>query len=139
MAKDSVQLEGAEEFTSDLGKTIKGYPRSLREAETAVARSLASRARIRGQALGGVERKASPSIRARANAVVAGAGIPYFMGAEYGGIRYRQFATWRGNSWRGWAGSPGQMVGASVRRDSQALMDAFTSRLDDAHSVAFPD
>lgn len=138
-SKDELLVEGLDDFLRDLDTVADDYPQAVRDAAAAVAVALTVRAMWRGSRLGGVAGKAAQSLRQRANTVVGGQSAPYFMGAEYGALRYKQFESWRGNQWQGWKGSAGRIIGATIREDQRALIEAFLKNLDDAHSVAFPD
>lgn len=98
----AVEVHGLAELNRALKKVEGDTPNALRDANKKVAQTVTDKARGRATGLGGVAAHVAPSLRASAGATSAGvagggAAFPMFGGAEFGSIRYAQFAPWRGS------------------------------------------
>lgn len=107
------------------------FQKELKEAGAEVAGEVASGARGRALALGGVAAKTAPSIRAAAGFTSAGVGFggsgyPFAMGAEFGSVRFKQFKPWRGNG-----SDAGYFVYESIRDNADMIGQRYLDAVDD--------
>jgi len=140
----TVRIEGLRDFYNALRRVSDEYPATLVRANYDLAKGLVDKSRARARGEPGVARKAARSLRASRSASAAivsagGARYPYFWGAEFGALRYRQFQTWRGNQWGAWSGGPGYFLHPTIRDHAVELIEDYLSKLDRLHSQAFPD
>jgi hypothetical protein len=146
MAADDykVEVEGLKEMRRALEAAAPGLREQIKQANISVAEHVAESARSRASAMGGVAAKAAPSIRAnRTNAYAAvsggGARYPYFYGAEFGSLKYKQFKGWRGNQWTPWGDSGvGYFLHPTIRDQRQQIIDTYNAALTKAVKEAFP-
>lgn len=144
MANGSVEVLGLSDFVRDLRDVDDKYPKQVARANFDLATYLTIESKRTAAALGGVANKAAGSLRpsraARFSAISGGGPrYPYFYGAEFGALRYRQFKVWRGNQWRGWAGGPGYFLQPTIRLKSAAGLEKYMERLDQIMAEAFPE
>jgi hypothetical protein len=98
----AIEVHGLRELNRALKQVEGGTPNALRDTNKKVAQTVTTKARSNAASLGGVAAHVAPSLSAVAGATSAGvagggARYPMFGGAEFGSIRYKQFAPWRGN------------------------------------------
>lgn len=140
----TIRIEGLRDFYKALKRVSAEYPETLRKANYDLAKAVVVKSKERAKDEPGVARKAAKSLRAsRAvdSATVSGGGAryPYFYGAEFGALKYRQFQTWRGNQWGGWEGGPGYFLHPTIRDHAAELISEYFDKLDDLHKQAFPE
>lgn len=92
----SVAAPGLPEFIRRMKLSPDAVQRAEFEWERASASALVKRAKVLAHAEGSTAAKAEADIALRGTSVVFG-GRPYDMGAEFGAIVYKQFASWHGN------------------------------------------
>lgn len=140
----TVRIEGLRQFVKALNAVGDKYPDELKKANYELASAVKEAASLRAKARGGVAAKAANSLRANRGANAAtisggGARYPFFYGAEFGALRYRQFKVWRGNQWMAWDGGPGYFLHPAIREEARELIDNYMKRLEELHAEAFPD
>jgi len=144
MTGDAHRIEGLGDLARALRKIGKEYANSLRDANYELASQVVEIARQRASREPGVTEKAAQrglrALRRGKEVMVEGGGpkAPYFFGAEFGSLRYRQFQPWRGNQFT--EGSlPGYFLHPTLREDVPTLLEEYQRRLDELHREAFPD
>lgn len=114
-------------------------PKELRKANIEAAEVVATDARRRAEARGGVSRKSAPSIRAqgeqrRSKITIGGNQFPFALGAEFGSIEYKQFDPFTGNG-----SDAGYFFYPAIRETREEFMDVYEDVLDRLARRAFPD
>ena len=135
---ESVRLEGWAEFRQGLRDAPASIRRILPAAGKRLAEIVVPEAQRSARAAGGVAVKAAGSIRAGGTAaggfIASGKGQPYFMGANFGSIRYRQFDDWVGKTENDY------FMLKSVREKRPEVQDqALDIIADEIQKAAFPD
>lgn len=151
-----VRVEGLIELQRALREVDRTLPRELRKANKNAAEVVASAARRKAFALGGVAAKTAPSIRAAAEQRAAkirwgGAKYPFAGGANFGAVHdvprvtgrgrqvgWNQFATWGGNQFTG--GAKDLFIYRTLREAGVVddLVDAYDREIGDLMRRAFP-
>lgn len=127
----TIQVEGLTELNRALKRLGPEFAREMRDVNKQVASFVADDARAAAYSLGGVAAKVAPSIKMSAGTVSAGVGFggaayPMAGGAEFGSVRYKQFAPWRGNG-----PDAGYFVYPTIRRDADRIETEYTEAVDD--------
>lgn len=134
-----VRVAGLADFQRELRKVNADLPKELRKANIEAAEVVASDARRRAEARGGVSRKSAPSIKAqgeqrRSKVSIGGARFPFALGAEFGSIQYAQFDPWTGNG-----SDAGYFLYPAIRETREEFMDVYEQVIDRLSRRAFPD
>lgn len=138
VSRGAVQIRGLTEFQRALRDIDATLPKELRQANKNAAEVVAEAGRARAESLGGVARKAAPSLRAAAEQRYAkvslgGARYPFALGANFGAqhdvprvsgaaadgtvLGWNQFPEWGGNQFTGGAGDRFLYWALRARRD----------------------
>lgn len=123
-AASGISVDGLPELQKALRQLDNGLEKELKQANSEVARFVASDAAAAAAALGGVAAKAAPSVKASASSGYAGVALggpshPFAAGAEFGGGRRpttRQFQPWRGAG-----ANAGYFLYPTIRRDAERI------------------
>jgi hypothetical protein len=141
---ETVRVAGLDAFRRELRKLeADAGPDGLamlKEANHKVASMVVGKAQSRASSLGAMQAKAASSLRAgrqQARAVVSGGGArtPFFWGAEFGALQYKQFLTWKkpGN------GNTGYFLFPTMKAETQNIIELYAKELDKIAKDAFPD
>lgn len=130
-SSEGVRVHGLNELNRTLRSMGPEFQKELKQANKSVAEFVAADARSAALSVGGVAAKTAPSVRAsgtntRAGVSIGGSKYPFAGGAEFGSVRYKQFAPWRGNS-----SEAGYFLYPSIRQDSDRILTEYTAALDD--------
>lgn len=128
----SVDVEGLRELQRALRELPKEHRRELTKANKEAANIVTGRAKARAFSLGGVAAHVAPGIRASAGQTSAGVAFggpayPMAGGAEFGSIKYKQFAPWRGNG-----PDAGYFVYPTIRDDAGEWIEPYEESIRDA-------
>jgi hypothetical protein len=134
-----VRVEGLAEFQRALKAMDDKLPRELSKANKAAAEMVATKARAKASAQGGVAAKAAPNIKAaaeqrRSKITIGGPKAPYGLGAEFGGQgrpSTMQFKPHRGRE--------GYALYPTIRDTETEFMELYGKALDELTRRAFPD
>lgn len=135
----TVQVDGLRELNAALKAIGPDARKELKEASARVAGFVAADARAAAYTVGGVAAHVAPSIRPVASiagasgVALGGAAYPMAGGAEFGGIKYKQFKPWRGNS-----SDAGYFLYPAIRQDADRIETEFTEAVDDIIKRRFP-
>lgn len=136
MASTGGQFEivGLKAFQGDLKRLSAELPKAMRAINVRAANSIRDAAVAMAQGWGGVQAKASQSLRAvqsgAAASIRGGGGAPYFYGAEFGSKQFHQFKPWRGNQWSGWGGGPGYFLHPTIRTKGPEVLEQYIADIE---------
>lgn len=142
-----IEVEGLEEYVRELAAVGDDIDDALPEAHVRAADEIVDAGRSKARGLGGVNRKAAPSITSaaageHATITISASSHPYALGAELGAVRWKQFRPWKGNDWS----EPESLsIGYALHpalRDyvaSGQYLSVFEDLVDDATDGAYPD
>lgn len=153
----AVRVEGLIDFQRELRQVEPALARGLRAANKAAAEVVATAARRRAFALGGVQAKTAPSVRAAgeqraAKVAWGGARYPFAAGANFGALHdkvrntergiqlgWNQFPLWGGNQFTG--GARDMFVYRTLREHGVVddFVDVYEDLLGELMRRAFPD
>lgn len=138
LAGASVKVAGLDELRRELKKLDdKGLTERLKDANYAVASTVVERAKsmvsTRMQASAAQSLKAARQA-ARAQVSGGGASKPFFGGAEFGSIRYRQFEPWRGSGT-----GAGYFLYPAIRASIDDILETYGDAIEKLAAEAFPD
>lgn len=156
MAGPTVEVEGLRDLRRELRRLGPEWPKAMRKGFKAISDEVATRARPRASAMGGVQAKAAGKIRGYAGAAEASVGAPSggiaavaFFGAKkhtgwYANPRYAgsppQHPKWVGNSWEaGVAGQGPYAINDAVAAEVPWILAQFETVIDEVTAKAFPD
>lgn len=127
-----VRVEGLRELNRALREIGPDAQKQLKDTNLDVAKDVAKDATGIAYGLGGVAAKTAPSVKASSRLVAAGvsfgSGMPWAMGAEFGGRgrpTTQQFKPWRGSG-----PQAGYFVYEAIRQDSQQIVDAYEDAIE---------
>lgn len=127
-----VRVEGLRELNKALREIGPDAQKQLKETNLDVAQDVARDATGIAYGLGGVAAKTAPSIKAASRVVAAGvsfgSGMPWAMGAEFGGGR--RSTTQQFKPWRGSGPQAGYFVYEAIRQDSEEIVEAYEDAID---------
>lgn len=141
MSKPPIEVVGLKEFTRELRRAGKEFPKELAKAHQEVAGFVVERVRPVNRQ----QRKALPGIKAarqQRGAVVVAANTrrnPFTIGSFFGAREFPQFPPWIGNQW-----DPGDSVDGrygipfAIHRDIDRIADIYGERIADIARRAFP-
>ena len=133
-----VAVEGLDELRRELRKLDDaGLTDQLKDANKKVADLVVARAQ--GRASTGMERKAAGSLRssrqaARAQVVGGSVKVPFFGGAEFGSLRYRQFKAWTGSN-----SQSGYFLYPAIREATDDIVELYGDEVMKISAKAFPE
>lgn len=141
---ETVRVQGLDKFRSELRKIQQSGGADgialLKEANYRVASMVVGKAQSRASSIGPMQAKAAASLRPgrqQARAVVSGgsARVPFFYGAEFGALQYKQFLPWKkpGN------GNTGYFLFPTMKAETQNIINMYGDELDKISKDAFPD
>lgn len=141
---DTVRVQNLDKFRSELRKLQQQGGADgialLKEANYRVASMVVDKAQSRASGIGPMQAKAAASLRPgrqQARAVISGGGarIPFFYGAEFGALQYKQFLPWKkpGN------GNTGYFLFPTMKAETQNIIEMYGEELDKIAKDAFPD
>ena len=141
---ETVRVQGLDKFRSELRKIQQSGGADgialLKEANYRVASMVVGKAQSRASSIGPMQAKAAASLRPgrqQARAVVSGgsARMPFFYGAEFGALQYKQFLPWKkpGN------GNTGYFLFPTMKAETQNIIKMYGDELDKISKDAFPD
>lgn len=141
----SAEFDTAEitKFVKSVRKAQTDIAPAVKEANVALATKFVSAAQAKASGVGGVAAKAAASLRAAntltmASIIGGGARVPFFMGAEFGSKRFKQFHSWRGNaSGNVFDGGAGYFLHPAIRENEDFVMQEYRTKILDAASAAF--
>jgi hypothetical protein len=142
--RSNVEIRGLRDFQRGLREIDPKAPAALRKGLKTVAEVVAEAARSKASSSGGVLAKSAESIKAQAQQRQASiswgsARQPFAVGAILGAIRYKQFDTWRGNSWEvGVAGTGPRAVNDAIADKEEAIVEGVGDVIEELASSAFP-
>lgn len=134
----TVTVAGLDEFRRELRKLDdKTLIDGLKDANKQVGDLVVDEAKSRAQTR--LQQKAAATLRAgrqQAKAVVTGgtAKVPFFYGAEFGALKYRQFSPWRGSGQ-----NAGYFLFPAMRDTRGEVLEVYGVAIDKLASSAFPD
>jgi len=143
-SQETVRVQGLDKFRSELRKLQQQGGADgidlLKEANYRVASMVVGKAQSRASGIGPMQAKAASSLRPgrqQARAVVSGgsARVPFFYGAEFGALQYKQFLPWKkpGN------GNTGYFLFPTMKAETQNIIEMYGEELDKIARDAFPD
>lgn len=143
-SQDTVKVQGLDKFRSELRKLQQSGGSDgialLKEANYQVALMVVGKAQSRASSVGPMQARAASSLRPgrqQARAVVSGgsARVPFFFGAEFGALQYKQFLPWKkpGN------GNTGYFLFPTMKAETQNIINMYGDELDKITKSAFPD
>lgn len=133
-----VAVDGLDDLRRELRKLNEaGLIDELKDANKAVADLVVTRAQ--GKTSTRMERRAAGSLRssrqaARAQVVGGSAKVPFFGGAEFGALRYRQFRPWTGSN-----SQSGYFLYPAIRESTDDIVELYGDEIEKISSKAFPD
>ena len=141
---ETVRVAGLDAFRRELRKIESDAgPQGiamLKEANFKVASMVVAKAQTRAASIGPMQAKAASTLRAgrqQARAVVSGGGAraPFFWGAEFGALQFKQFLPWKkpGN------GNTGYFLFPTMKAETQNIIEMYGEELDKIARDAFPD
>ena len=143
-SEETVRVQGLDKFRSELRKLQQQGGADgialLKEANYRVASMVVGKAQSRASSVGPMQAKAAASLRPgrqQARAVVSGgsARVPFFYGAEFGALQFKQFLPWKkpGN------GNTGYFLFPTMKAETQNIIEMYGEELDKIAKDAFPD
>lgn len=135
--KSTVTVEGLDQFRRELRKLDdKTLIDGLKDANKQVGDIVVDEAKSRAQTR--LQVKAASTLRAgrqQARAVVTGgtARVPFFFGAEFGALQYRQFSPWRGSG-----ENAGYFLFPAIRDKREEVLDVYGVAIERLAAEAFP-
>lgn len=138
--RTEIEVRGLREFRKELKGLGGTLPKDLAKANKRAVEVITSVAKAKAMAMGGVQAKAAPSIKAAATQRVAKLTIgdprrPFAIGAYTGAKRWPQFPEWDGPEIEEGAG---YAVGPAIISEEGRFMAAYEQELDRLAAKAFP-
>lgn len=135
---DPVVIIGLREMLSSLRDVDKALPKQVTAASKRVADVVADKTRASFSARSGVAPKVAKSVRAQGQARAAYVRIgdsstPFWGGAEFGSIRFKQFESWRGSG-----PDAGYSLYPSIRASRDDIVRIYGDAVDEVLRRAFP-
>jgi hypothetical protein len=133
-----VAVQGLDDLRRELRKLADaGLTDQLKDANKAVADLVVAGAQSAASTR--MERRAASSLRssrqaARAQVVGGSAKVPFFGGAEFGSLRYRQFRPWTGSN-----SQSGYFLYPTIRDLSDDIVELYGDEIEKIAGKAFPD
>ncbi len=141
---ETVRVAGLDAFRRELRRLeSEAGPQGLamlKEANHKVASMVVTKAQARAASIGPMQSKAASSLRAgrqQARAVVSGGGArtPFFWGAEFGALQFKQFLPWK----KPGGGNTGYFLFPTMKAETQNIIEMYGEELDKIAKDAFPD
>lgn len=138
-----VKVQGLNDFRRQLKKIVQEGGVDgialLKEANFRIASMVADKAQGRASSVGKMQSRAASSLRPgrqQARAVISGGGarVPFFWGAEFGSLRYKQFETWK----KPGGGNTGYFLFPTMKAESKNIIEMYGDELEKIAKQAFP-
>jgi hypothetical protein len=131
---------GLDEFRRELKRAGGTFPREMGQANKKAAEVVATVARAKALATGGVAAKAAPDIKTAAQQraaklVLDASRHGYAIGAFTGSKRFRQFPAWEGPEIEE---GKGVAVGPAIVQETENMLDVYGDALEALAARAFP-
>lgn len=140
---ETLRVQGLDQFRRELRSIQQsGGPQGielLKEANYRVASMVVSKAQSKASSVGPQQARAAASLkpgRQQARAVVSGgsARVPFFFGAEFGALRYKQFLPWK----KPGGGNTGYFLYPTMKTESKNIIEMYGDELEKIAKQAFP-
>lgn len=136
-----LRVDGLRELRKELRAIDAAFPKELRAANKQVAEQVVvpearrragalTRPRVGSRLLATIRALASQT---SATVAMGGARTPYARGMEFGSIRRKQFAPWRGND-----RNAGYFLYPTIRERSDDIVETYSRVIDELTERAFP-
>jgi hypothetical protein len=134
----AIEVEGLAQLSRALKELGPDFSRELRLTNKSVADMVADDARAAAYSIGGVAAHVAPGIKSTAGIRSAGVSFggsayPMAGGAEFGSIKYPQFAPYRGSG-----SDAGYFVYPSIREDASEIADKYIDAVNVVIERNFP-
>jgi hypothetical protein len=138
--RTGVEVRGLDQFRKELRQLEKSFGKELGQVNKRAAEVVATAARAKALATGGVAAKAAPDIKTAAQQRAAKLVLDatrhgYAIGAFTGSRRFRQFPPWQGPEIEE---GKGYAVGPAIVEKEDEFLDVYGNALEDLARRAFP-
>jgi hypothetical protein len=138
--RTDIQVLGLDQFRKELRQLEKSFGKELGQVNKRAAEVVATAARAKALATGGVAAKAAPDIKTAAQQRAAKLVLDathhgYAIGAFTGSKRFRQFPAWEGPEIEE---GKGVAVGPAIVEETENMLNVYGDALEDLAARAFP-
>jgi hypothetical protein len=138
--RTDIQVRGLDQFRKELRQLEKSFGKELGQVNKRAAEVVATAARAKAVATGGVAAKAAPDIKTAAQQRAAKLVLDatrhgYAIGAFTGSKKYAQFKPWQGPEIEE---GKGYAVGPAIVETEDEFLDVYGNALEDLARRAFP-